>query len=140
MDNFYVEGIGYLLGAFNPVFYPLEGLHQTTCVRNGDQIIYSNEDSGGPGCILASSNTTAPELVAFKISPNPVEDHLLLELNGEASLEDLYFECFDLSGRRVMHKVLALGADAYFLDLPILPPGAYFWAINGQFGGKLIKI
>lgn len=140
MDNFYVEGIGYLLGAFNPVFAPLEGWNATTCVRDGEQIIYSSENSGGPGCIMATSNTTNPEFAALKISPNPVRDHLLLEFNGQRRLEDLHFEFFDLSSRLVFHKFLEKGADTYSLDLTTLPSGAYFWAINRKFGGKLIKI
>lgn len=140
MDNFYIEGVGYLLGAFNPVFEPLEGWNQTTCVRDGDQIIYSNENNGGPGCIMATSNTTHPELAAFKISPNPVRDHLLVEFNGQARREDLYFEFFDLTSRLVFHKTLELGANSYSFDLATLPPGVYYWSINGKFGGKLIKI
>lgn len=139
-DNFYVEGIGYLLGAFNPVFEPLEGLNQTTCVRDGDLTLYSNEASGGPGCILATSNTNTPEFSALKVSPNPVQDHLLLEFNAQARQEALYFDCFDLRGRRVLHKTLELGVDSYAIDLPKLPSGVYFWAINGQLGGKLIKL
>jgi hypothetical protein len=48
-DNAYVEGLGYLFGAFTVPYYPLEGWAITTCVRDGEKILYNNvEDCVNP--------------------------------------------------------------------------------------------
>ncbi|MCB9354052.1 MAG: T9SS type A sorting domain-containing protein [Lewinellaceae bacterium] len=41
-DNAYIEGIGYTYGPFNQVYYPFEGWEITTCVRDGDEVLYHN--------------------------------------------------------------------------------------------------
>ncbi len=135
--NYYVEGIGYLLGAFDPVYYPFEGWNATSCVRDSGVVLYS---TGYPGCILATSATQMPDIQGLEISPNPFSKQLILKIPERQSGAVFLFELYDLTGRVVFRKEIDQGTSSQTLDLPPLPKGGYFWAINGVAQGKLIKI
>ena len=138
-NNYYVEGVGYLLGAFDPVFHPFEGWDVTTCVRDGEKVLYSDESAGGPGCVFATSGTQSPDFAGLEITPNPFTDQLMMKMPDHSPAEGFSFGLFDVTGRKVLQREMGATTDALRIDLPDLPQGAYFWAVNGVFGGRLIK-
>ena len=138
-DNYYVEGVGYILGAFDPVFYPFEGWNVTTCVRDGNDVLYSDESAGGPGCVFATSGTESPDFAGLEITPNPFTDQLILKMPEHSAALGFSFRLFEVTGRKVLQQEIGVTSGSLRIDLPNLPQGAYFWAINGVFGGRLIK-
>jgi len=135
--NYYVEGIGGLLGAFDPVFYPFEGWNLTTCVSDSSAVLYSTDD---PGCVMATSATQMPDISGLEVSPNPFLDQLILRMPEFPSNSSFLFNLYDLTGQSVFRKKMELGTAMQALDLSFLPKGGYFWAINGVLQGKLVKI
>lgn len=136
-DNLYVEGIGYLYGAFNAVFQPFEGWNKTTCVRDGDVLLYSDEDLGGVGCVLATSGAQSPEMGLTAFYPNPFDETLTLKMTAEHP--SFVFALFDTRGVQVFRTEIPESTPVQNLQLPQLPKGMYFWALNGVTGGKLAK-
>jgi len=139
-NNYYVEEIGYLMGQFGQVYYPLEGWIETTCVRDGDGVLYSDALTGGPGCVLATSSTQNPDIQAFKISPNPFSEHLILQIPAWQQGVSFVFELYDLAGRTVFYKKIEHTSDVHTVDLPPLPQGVYGWAVDGILQGKLVRM
>lgn len=136
LDNFYVEGIGYMLGAFSPVFYPFEGWDLTTCVRDGSETLFTS----GPGCVAPISATQSPEASNFEISPNPFQDHLTLKIPEHKIAQPAVFELFDLTGRILIQKGIEGQSGKILINLPPLMPGIYGWSVNGSLKGRLVKM
>ena len=138
--NFYVEEIGYLIGQFGQVYSPFEGLTQTACVRDGEEILYSETLNGKSGCIFATSSTQVPEFQGAKISPNPFQDHLILTIAEDQQGTFFVFELKDMTGRVVFRETLEPGFATGQISLPPLPQGMYVWAMDGRLQGKLAKM
>lgn len=131
--NMYVEGLGYLLGAFNQVFLPFEGWSETTCVRDGETVLYQY----GPGCIgTVSGVTEQPEQASMRVSPNPFFNRLQLRMNPQEA--DLQFSLLDINGRVVLQQTIMANTEQVELFVPDLPSGLYFWAAQGVVLGKLV--
>lgn len=137
--NYYVEGVGYLMGQFGQVFYPLEGWSEITCMRDGEEVVFSDAPMGGLGCILGTSSIQNPDYSTFSISPNPFSDYLVLKAAEDQLPKSFVFELYDLTGRSVFAEKLDGANEVFNVDLPILPKGIYGWAINGKFQGMVLK-
>ncbi len=138
--NYYVEGVGYLMGQFGPVYYPFEGWSEITCMRDGDEQVFTNAVDGGLGCILATSPVQNIENQFFRISPNPFSDHLIWNMPEWQTGASFVVSLFDLAGREVFRKAIKQESGRSSVDLPPLPPGVYAWAVNGVLQGKVVKI
>lgn len=83
------------------------------------------------------------EIFYLKLSPNPVGDQLLLELELQ-ELQNLTFEIRDLNGQLVMRKKLYKGQSRHELDVNEFVPGMYVYTLFSNRGlltaGKLVKI
>lgn len=136
-DNAYVEGLGYLFGAFTVPYYPLEGWALTTCVRDEDEVLYENSEVGCVTSTMSASDIF--ENHDFKISPNPFDSQLRLEITDGGARQSFLFELLDPTGRSVLRQEIPDGTTVFNLELPQLPSGIYFWSVGGRFGGRLMK-
>lgn len=133
-QNMYVEGLGYLLGAFNQVFLPFEGWSETTCVRNGMEILYGE----GPGCIFSTSGSEEPLAGNLpELGPNPFSGYLILRM--KAIQPAFTFALFDAQGHCCYRQEIPAGSESFYLNLPDLPKGLYFWTAQGVLMGKLVS-
>ncbi|MBL7807552.1 MAG: T9SS type A sorting domain-containing protein [Saprospiraceae bacterium] len=132
--NKYVEGLGYLMGAFIQVFLPFEGWSVTTCVRDGETVLYQT----GPGCIgTVSGVAEQPERASIRVSPNPFSSRLQLRMNPQN--EELQFSLLDVNGRILLQQPIPANTEQVELLVPNLPSGLYFWAAQGVVLGKLVS-
>lgn len=135
--NAYVEGLGGLMGAFTPMYVPLEGWEVTTCVRDNDVPLYQND----VGCIQPGSAGTSAlpgRTGTVAISPNPFSDQLRLDISP-ATVRPLLFELFNLNGQAVWRQEIPAGSTSSDLAVPSLPPGLYYWVAAGHRGGKVLR-
>ncbi|MBV6441644.1 MAG: hypothetical protein DYG98_21145 [Haliscomenobacteraceae bacterium CHB4] len=86
--------------------------------------------------ILAASEVF--DFQSVKVAPNPLGEYLRLEIPG-GSRHAVLFDLCDPTGRSVFRQEIAAGTTSVTLPLPSLPPAMYFWVINGQMGGRLVK-
>ena len=137
LENAYVEGLGSLMGAFSPMFIPFEGWEVTTCVQDVDEPLYEFD----LGCITPGSMDAATPFIRtgrITLAPNPFPDFLRLEIFPVPAVPVL-FELYDPGGRAVFRQEIPAGAGQAELAVPGLPPGLYFWAVNGHRGGKVVR-
>jgi hypothetical protein len=76
---------------------------------------------------------TLPATVQLDVYPNPVHDNAVLRVALPAEAE-VALTLFDASGRAVHTlptRALPAGSSTLRVSLPGLPPGAYFWMMNG---------
>lgn len=136
-SNYYVEGVGYLVGQFGQVYYPFEGLRALTCMRDGEEVIFSD---GGVGCVYPTSSTQTLKIQPLEVSPNPFSEYLTLSIPAGERRTDFVFELYDLAGRIVFQKEIKQESDALTVNLPPLPRGVYSWAVDGFLRGKVLKM
>ncbi|MBC7778026.1 MAG: T9SS type A sorting domain-containing protein [Phycisphaerae bacterium] len=139
-QNYYVEGVGYLLGQFGQVFYPFEVWSVLTCMRDGEEQVYKDPFDNDPGCVLATSAAHTPEIFSFNISPNPFSNYLILKVPEGRLGVTFVLELYDLAGRVAFRRAIKPDSVVFSVDLPPLPQGIYGWAVNGVLQGKLARI
>lgn len=85
---------------------------------------------------LVSVKEPAPNKNLLSLSPNPVHDQVQLITFGD-KIE--LVEIFDLLGN-IMHSAKIPGSTEIILELPHLTKGVYIVRVNGQTGGKFLKM
>ncbi len=105
-------------------------------------------DVPGSICDTLGINTAAgekiSETVQVKLWPNPAKRYINFSLQGVKLVKASIFHLIDPLGREVRREVLSAGQQQAEVGLAGLPPGLYFWSVEGEGrklgSGKLIII
>ena len=83
------------------------------------------------------------DMFSLKLSPNPVAEQLILELELQ-NTQELTFEIKDLNGQLVFRKQLDQNQTHYILNVKEFLPGMYIYNLSSKKGllmaGKLVKM
>ena len=83
--------------------------------------------------------STGPELSISAITtyPNPIQDKLWVELNGQ---EAVSYRMIDVAGRTVLSGKLDVGTARNFIDTGTLQSGLYLVQFNGEKSTAVLKV
>lgn len=129
-----IEGIGSTFGLLYNLVPPFEFQTELVCVKINSSPVYPNTEVI---CSLSSVGKTEPDLT-FSLTPNPVENISLLQVNAE--FEGSKLIVFTQTGQEICtQKIINQHAEIHKKDLA---PGIYFFRImndKGQGGtGKFV--
>jgi hypothetical protein len=89
---------------------------------------------------LSSTDLIPPADIT--IYPNPAQDVISIQFDGEARSENLHIECYDVLGRLQFEKTLTSGEEELHLDIRPLSSGYYVLKIStttGRYNHKFVK-
>jgi hypothetical protein len=82
-----------------------------------------------------------PALQGISFRPNPVSDHLIVDLGDLTGPPPLRFQLFDMEGRAVLDRLLdGDHLPVITLDVSTFPPGAYVAKLQTEQGIRNEKI
>ncbi len=125
-DNALIDGV---------TFGDLDGDEAYGRIPNGVGLFQLLVPTPAGSNIPLTSVLPIPEVLPLKLSPNPFQDVVSLEL-GETSSEDLRLQLFDAQGRALGQQLWPAGQPNFsWTGLSELLPGVYFLGIqqNGQW-------
>ena len=144
--DYYIEGIGGGQGLLFPVGPCFESFSNLMCVQESNVLLYEvpgilYEDYQDQACglLLTNSKEIAPS-EALNIYPNPLQDHLTIELGKQLSGKNS-IAIIDAAGRMLLQQEWI--EQATTIDLQHLMSGVYILRMdtdNYTISKKLIKL
>jgi hypothetical protein len=109
---------------------------------NGDSLSSYTTGLNADACAIdfrtptGVSNTTSRE-DGVSIYPNPVNDHLMIHLNGKTTLNEI--NILDLTGRSILTREVQKSEKTIRIDIPGYPSGVYMISFRTDQGSMVRK-
>ena len=141
-EEYWIEGIGSLMGVTNSSFYSVGGFKKLLCFWYNNQLQYSNPEYDY--CFftdITSIQTSQKWKGEIIVYPNPVNNILNFSVNERMKNQPINLKLFDCSGQIIYSNSLM---GEYSLDLSEMASGLYFFSLTsfdkGVYkNGKIIK-
>jgi hypothetical protein len=128
-----------LLGAFPLVILP----EDMRCYSNDNELLWQQQNLIACDSIIVSNNHLRSDNM-LSISPNPVIDHLTIELPDGVDMKALRIIIFDSNGRIMRKHTLSWEPETLELTVGEFPSGLYFLqlSIDGsrRYTSRFIKL